>query len=61
MTHPDADDFVEPNKADASQSLPSEDVEGEYRVEADEQSGAEDYESGDYSGGRERLDRRSDR
>ena len=53
----DPDDFVEPNTAAAGQQLPAEDLDGNNQENADEQSGGEDYEPGDYSGGRERLER----
>jgi len=51
------DNFTEPSTAAQGQDLPAEDLDGEFQEENGEQSGVEDYEAGDYSGGRERLGR----
>jgi len=53
-----ASDFIEPSNSAAGQQVPAEDLDEDYQEEPDEQSDVEGYEPGDYSGGRERLDRR---
>jgi len=51
------DEFVELSTAAPGQDFPAEDLDGEFQEEDGEQSGTERYEPGDYSGGRERLNR----
>ena len=52
-----SDDFIEPSTAAPAQELPAGDLDAEFQEEAGEQAGGEHYEPGDYSGGRERLER----